>query len=475
MTKKRWFVYLSVFEDLYDLVISDLLSKEVSKPVGLLYSKGQQKRVNPENYKDLLFFSDIFEKSKNYEPDVDYLSYLEDKYSISSLSLIIFSDRHIGYDHKISYRQKLALLELTFKFANELIEKYKFEFAWFESISGLLSYVLYTVFKFEGVKICAIESGRFPDKLAVTDNKNLLWDGVEQEIGIVEKDGAKSWEVEEAKEFLEQYRTNLPVPTKYEKKYLPRIRLSDFRKLKRWIHDYFKDSNSILIKSPFELIFLKIRRILRGYLANKIFDNFVFDPKEKYVFFPLHFQPEATTLVCAPYSLNQVSVIEDISKSLPVGYKLIVKEHHDSIGRRRIADYKDIRSLWNVVLVGPKENSLNIIKKSKCIITITSTVGLQALLLKIPVITLARVSYDASPSIIRGEHVAKQNYNSLIKQAIGHTVSEKDVINFCVAVQRKLSPQNNLILNHPMYADQILHQNNIVKISDVIYKAIQSI
>ena len=91
------------------------------------------------------------------------------------------------------------MLELTFKFANELIEKYKFEFAWFESISGLLSYVLYTVFKFEGVKICAIESGRFPDKLAVTDNKNLLWDGVEQEIGIVEKDGAKSWEVEKQK------------------------------------------------------------------------------------------------------------------------------------------------------------------------------------------------------------------------------------------------------------------------------------
>ena len=63
MTKKRWFVYLSVFEDLYDLVISDLLSKEVSKPVGLLYSKGQQKRVNPENYKDLLFFQ-IFLKSQ---------------------------------------------------------------------------------------------------------------------------------------------------------------------------------------------------------------------------------------------------------------------------------------------------------------------------------------------------------------------------------------------------------------------------
>ena len=89
------------------------------------------------------------------------------------------------------------------------------------------------------------------------------------------------------------------------------------------------------------------------------------------------------------------------------------------------SDYKDIRSLWNVVLVGPKENSLNIIKKSKCIITITSTVGLQALLLKIPVITLARVSYDASPSIIRGEHVAKQNYNSLIKQAIGHTILKR--------------------------------------------------
>ena len=63
MTKKRWFVYLSVFEDLYDLVISDLLSKEVSKPVGLLYSKGQQKELIQKIIK-IYFFFQIFLKSQ---------------------------------------------------------------------------------------------------------------------------------------------------------------------------------------------------------------------------------------------------------------------------------------------------------------------------------------------------------------------------------------------------------------------------
>ena len=189
---------------MYDLVISDLLSKEVSKPVGLLYSKA--KKVNQKIIK--IYFFRYFEKSKNYEPDVDYLSYL-DKYS----NILILNNFQIGILVMTirSHRQKLALLELTFKFANELIEKYKFNLhGW--SISGLLSYVLYTVFKFEGVKSCAIESGRFPDNLQSQIIKIFFGMVLSKRLVSLKRTGLKAGRLKKRR-ILEQYRTNLPVPT----------------------------------------------------------------------------------------------------------------------------------------------------------------------------------------------------------------------------------------------------------------------
>ena len=47
---------------------------------------------------------------------------------------------------------------------------------------------------------------------------------------------------------------------------------------------------------------------------------------EKFVFFPLALQPERGMEIVAPFYVNQAEVITNIAKSLPVGYKLYVKE-----------------------------------------------------------------------------------------------------------------------------------------------------
>ncbi len=466
----NWFVYLSVFEELYDEVISKVLEeKSISKPIGFLYSKAQSKRVDLENYYQLDVFSSIVEQSIEHEPDLDLIRDYEDKFSTSSLSLIIFADRHIGYSDKYSYKQKLSLIELTFKYAISLVENNELKFAWFESISGFVSYILYLVFKESGVKICAVETGRFPGKLAVTDNKNLLWDGVEEEISKISSGSHVSEEeTQQAIDFIKEYREVLPVPTAYSKKYLPRIRIKDLFLWYKWFRDYFSDNHGMVTTSPVVMLLRKFKRIIRSFLANRLFEKVDDNELGDFVFFPLHFQPEATTLVCAPHCLNQVSVIEDIAKSLPVGCKLVVKEHHDSIGRRRIRDYLDIKTNWNVVLVGPKDNSLELVKKCKGVVTITSTVGLQALLLRKPVITLARVSYDACPAVVRAYDCSKEGLNELIVNALDVPIREKDVINFCIAVNRKLTDSNGIILNHPLYQDEVMEVENIKKISKVI-------
>ena len=58
--------------------------------------------------------------------------------------------------------------------------------------------------------------------------------------------------------------------------------------------------------------------------------------------------------------------IKNVSKSLPIGYKLIVKEHPNMKyrGWRSIGEMKQIMSIPNVEFVHPSTNNLDLIKKS---------------------------------------------------------------------------------------------------------------
>lgn len=469
----NWFVYLSVFEELYDKVIAETIKNDnFNKPTAVLYNNAQKRSVNLKNYSQLDCFADLIEQSFKHEPDLDFIRQLEVDFAISTLSLSMIADRHFGYDEKmLNYKQKLSLIELTFKYAININQKNSFQFAWFESIGDFLSYILYLVFKKSNVKICCIVHGQFPGKIAISNNEQLVWDGVEEEIKKFSNIAPSGEEIIKAQKFLDDYRTTLPVPSSFSKKSLPGFTILDFKLFVRWVMDSFlsRNNSNIFYRSPLELIAIKLRRYLRSIFSKKIFNPLPLN-KPEYVFFPLHFQPEMTTLVCAPYCINQVAVIEDIAKSLPAGVQLFIKEHHGSVGRRRIADYLDIKKNWNVKLLGPHENTMQIIKNAKAVITINSTVGLEGLLLGKPVITLARVGYDACQTIIRANNIPRANLSTVIKDAINFIPNEKDILYFLVAVERiLLDGANEITLEHPRYnPNEVLSNKNVSKISDII-------
>ena len=76
---------------------------------------------------------------------------------------------------------------------------------------------------------------------------------------------------------------------------------------------------------------------------------------EKFVFFPLHTEIDRTLLITAPFYINQIEAIKVIAKSLPINFKLVVKEHPMQITRgwRSSSEYRDIMEIPNVILVHP--------------------------------------------------------------------------------------------------------------------------
>jgi hypothetical protein len=119
----------------------------------------------------------------------------------------------------------------------------------------------------------------------------------------------------------------------------------------------------------------------------------------KSVFFALHFQPEQSTLVGGIYHANQISLIENISKSLPLGYSLVLKEHPAGRGARPAWQYRHLASLPNVVFCDASSKA--IAARASAVVTISGTIGVEAIALDKPTIMFGQSFFDYSDLLYR--------------------------------------------------------------------------
>ena len=109
---------------------------------------------------------------------------------------------------------------------------------------------------------------------------------------------------------------------------------------------------------------------------------------EKFIIYPLHYEPESSTLVRAFHFSDQLALIKLIAKLLPLDVKLVVKEHGGNRGYRKPGFYREVSHLPNVVLRPPEYNVSELISSCLCVITLTGRMGWEATVNKKPVITL---------------------------------------------------------------------------------------
>ena len=140
-----------------------------------------------------------------------------------------------------------------------------------------------------------------------------------------------------------------------------------------------------------------------GNLASrKAFIRFASElPRRPYVFFGPNYQPESTTLASSPVWSDMLAIIRILSVSLPSGYQLVVKDHPMIGGNRPTYFYRQVMDLPNTVLLPEKYPTLQVIKKSSMVSTLTGTVGFQALMRDKPLLLFGHVYYDCIDGILR--------------------------------------------------------------------------
>ncbi|WP_319475397.1 hypothetical protein [Marispirochaeta aestuarii] len=189
------------------------------------------------------------------------------------------------------------------------------------------------------------------------------------------------------------------IPYLLEKLYLKKRKIySQFYKKKGKLFE-----SSDYTRGEFVIKRIDLRR--RQKKLKKAYRSISIEPdlNKKYIYFPLHFQPERSSCPEGSVYTDQQILIQMIADRLPPDTYLYVKEHPSQymmtrgpLGRRP-SFYTDIRTISKVILVDDFISSNLLIKNSIAVVTLTGTAGLEALLRGKPALVFGYAWYRHLP------------------------------------------------------------------------------
>lgn len=309
-------------------------------------------------------------------------------------------------------RLKSALLS----YFEEIFQRHDIDAVVYENVSNTFSHFAYFVSKKYDACYCGIGGSRLPGRFSITSDP--LNDNEPEEIFHAICSGKRLIEPE-IKAWCEEYLTNIDttVPdymkingldnTSLLKRYIRWDRLKTIIALIRHIgddaHHAFQLGNPV--RHYFNLFKRNVERKLKIQWLNGYYESP--SSSEKFILYPLHFHPESSTSILAGTYLNEYEVIKNIAFNLPQGMKLYVKDHISAYGFPSLSFYKKLKNLPNVRVIHPGAKTKLLIKQSLGVITLTSTVGYEALLMGKKVFLYGSVFYEFHKNVIKVNNPAK--------------------------------------------------------------------
>jgi hypothetical protein len=352
------------------------------------------------DFKKIWFFHDAISKTRK-KVDMEYLNYFEEKYKINlwllALNERIFSEHNEFY--KFSREEILSILEDECKLFEKILEV-KPEFLITSSTGFHHHEVFYQICRSVGVKTLVLTQSVFGDKCIISEQPHMFDDN-----RTIEELESSSMTFGELEKYWEKFDLRKKSDLHSES-----IRTSRSLKIKA-LFDFLGSSNTTMENNygyyghsklsalTNYLSGIRKKNNRRSYIDKNL--SYTIDDTTPFVYFPLQIMPERTLLISSPFNTNQIEIIKHISKSLPIGYRLYVKEHPVQVTRewRKISFYKDVLSIPNVEFIHHSVKTSDILKKCSLVITINGAAGLEAAIHKKPSILFSDFSYSILPSV----------------------------------------------------------------------------
>lgn len=157
------------------------------------------------------------------------------------------------------------------------------------------------------------------------------------------------------------------------------------------------------------------------------------DFKKKYVYFPLHLQPEMTTDVLGGKYTDQLLAIEKLHKILPNDWYIYVKENPKQKSYMRGRYFFERLSLIpNVVFVDRTIDTYKLMESAQFVSTITGTAAWEAITGGKNALIFGRAWFDHFPGIFRFEEIES------IQEILQYRISHDDIQKETNKLRRKL-------------------------------------
>jgi len=390
-------------------------------------------------YEKTWFLYDYVKKPQ--KPDLDYLSQFEKKYGIELWKLAnndrIFFNYNLYYN--FSENEILSILEQQCRLFENIIETVKPDFVIFPLTNSGRMEIFYQLCLKLDIKILMLNSTRLGDMVFINEKAEKI-DYFEKEI----HEKVKNRSLDDLRNIL--YKADsFDDMIKFSSQFLKSKKMA----LKASIQFFLFSKNSNLkthytyygrhkIKIFFLIILWSLKKKYRLYLINKNLTQTIDD--EKFIFFPFPIELERNLLISAPFHTNLIELVIHTVKSLPVGYKLYVKDHvgMDTRDWRSFSFYKQIMHLPNVKMLHHNVHPKNILPKCSLVITIGGTSGFEAAFYQKPTITFVDTSYSSlkSVEILNDVHELPQ----LIQKQLNTTFDLNDLNNFVSILEKNSFP-----------------------------------
>lgn len=420
-----------IYLDMRDRICPDIYA-------GFLTSNAKETRYMKKALKD----SDVqvYEVSDYFKKNWEKFTYerfvlFESKYDCKPLWEIIYTDRFLV---KRSYDYCVRITTGYFCFFESIFKDGRYDFYYDEAIATLQSYIAYVVGKKYGVYYFSQTISRGGLDLEyhyIQDDpfqSNILFDN-----DYLQKKYDKD-AIQRADAYLKEFEQHEMQPAYMKnngKK--PRINaevlLSPLRYLKVRTNPYCNDPYFYMYYQIYKHAFDPLIFYVRYQYGKKYYHRA--DYAKKYVYYPLHYEPEASTLVCAQKYEKQLYFIDSWAKSLPADTVLYAKEHYTYLGNRPLSFYKSLEKYPNVVLIDPWESSRNLILHAQAVTTLTGSAGFEAMLLRKPVILGGNIFFENAPGVVKVDDIYGR-YISIMEK--WQQPDRKEIIQYLCAYFRSL-------------------------------------
>ena len=202
------------------------------------------------------------------------------------------------------------------------------------------------------------------------------------------------------------------------------------------------------------------------------------DFNAKFIYVPLHYQPEGNTNTLGGVFVDQLLMVEVLSASTPKEWLIYVKEHPaqwlnrgTNFGDYRYqGHYKQMAKLKNVRVVPVETDSYKLINSSQAVATITGTAGWEAVLRYKPALTFGYPWYRNCPGVFLVSDT--ESCEEAIKRITGgFSINQQEIVNY-LANFDKVSIQGYLE-SYCKDISKISEEENTINISNALILEIE--